>query len=228
MSHAAVRKTQDLDAAGIVLLLKGDYPGALEKFDASLARDPKNARALANRCTARYKLGDDDGALADFDAAVLLKPGLKKELAGQASDARYRRALKRAAAGDRAKAAADLYAAVKLDRRNAAAYAKIGELALRDRDPGTALGYFDRALKISKDFDPALAGRAEALLALGKAPSALADADAAILLRPSEPGYFALRGRIQRALGRPGQAEKDERRASALEQRRHILLNEVP
>ncbi|MBI5881871.1 MAG: tetratricopeptide repeat protein [Elusimicrobia bacterium] len=205
-----------LDAEGIALLLQGDYAGALKKFDASIARHPKNAQALANRCTARYKLGDMDGSIADFKSAVALKRTLKGEISAQISDAYYRRALWLAEKGERAKAALDLYDSVRLNRRNPRAYAKIGELAILNAEFRTAVDYFDRALKLDKNLDAALAGRARALLELGKTRQALADVDTAILLRPSEAAYFELRAEAHKTLGRADQAAKDERWAHEL------------
>ncbi|MBI4678266.1 MAG: tetratricopeptide repeat protein [Elusimicrobia bacterium] len=210
------RGSSDLDAEGVALLLKNDYAGALKKFDQSLALNPKNARALANRATARYKLGDDDGAIADFKAATALIPKLKAALAIQTSDAYYRRASRLAGLGDRAKATEDLYDSVRLNRKNAPAYAMIGESAVLNAEYRTALDYFDRAISLDRDLDAAYAGRARALLELGKARPALSDVDAAILLEPSQPVYFLLRARIDRALGLADQALKDERRAEEL------------
>ncbi|MBI5210886.1 MAG: tetratricopeptide repeat protein [Elusimicrobia bacterium] len=213
---AAAAGNDALDLKGIELLTQGRYRAALKVFDRSLAKDPKNARALANRCTARYKLEDYEGAIADFETATALLPKLKPTLAAQASVAYYRRACARAAQGRSDDAAQDLYASVRLDRKNAPAYAKLGDLAVLGGQHETAIEYFDRALSLDKESDLARAGRARALLALGKPAKALADADAAIMIRPSEAEHRLLRAAVLRALGLGDRALNDERRAAEL------------
>jgi tetratricopeptide (TPR) repeat protein len=212
-SPALASQGDDAGSRGIVLLAQGRYQDAAAAFDAAIKRRPGDARALANRCTARYKLGDDDGAIVDFQAAIRLKPGLKAALALSMSDAYYRRARRLAAAGSDEAAADALYASVRLDRKNALAYNELGLLAARNRQNETSLGYFDRALKLAPDLAPAYANRAAALLALDRGAEAFADMDRAILIEPENASYFASRARISAALGRRGQASKDARRA---------------
>jgi len=209
----AKKPADDADSRGIVLLAQGHYKEAAAAFDAAIRRDPNDARALANRCTARYKLGDAEGAISDFEAAIKLKPGLKPALAPAMSDAYYRRGRRLADAGSDADASEALYASVRLDRKNALAYNELGFLAARNQDAKTSLDYFDRALKLNPDLAPAYANRAAALLALHRETEAFADMDRAILLEPKNASHFASRARISAALGRRGQASKDAQRA---------------
>lgn len=180
---ATYRETA-LDAEGIKLLAQERYKEAAEKFDQSLRLNPKNARAYANRCTARYRLQDFDGAIADFTRAVSLSPKLKGTLAPSVSDAYYRRALRKVDQGLSSTAAEDLYAAVKLDRKNALAYVELGYLSLQAKQYETAVPYFDRAIRISPKLAEAYANRAAALAALGKNAAAASDARRAVELNP--------------------------------------------
>jgi tetratricopeptide (TPR) repeat protein len=209
----AARKADDPASRGIVLLAQGRYKDAAAAFDLALKRRPDDARALANRCTARYKLGDHEGAITDFEAAVRLKPGLEAALAPSMSDAYYRRACRLIETGSDKGAADALYAAVRLDRKNARAYDKLGLLAERNQQSVTALDYFDRALKLDPDLAPAFADRAAALHDLHRGAEAFSDLDRAIMIDPKNASYFAARARISAGLGRREQAEKDARRA---------------
>ena len=78
---SAKSPTDDAGTRGIVLLAQGHYKEAVTAFDAAIKRDPHDAGALANRCTARYKSGDTEGAILDYETAVKLKPGIKAALA---------------------------------------------------------------------------------------------------------------------------------------------------
>lgn len=203
-------------ARGIALVAEGKYKEAESLLSRAIAADPRNAGALANRCTARYKLKAFEGALSDFAAAVKLSPKVKAGLAASMSDAHYRRALSRADDGKDDLAVEDLYAAVRLDRKNALAYAELGYHAVRKGQHETALPYFDRAVELDSRLAPAFASRATARFALGRGQDALSDADQAILLDPRRADYFSIRARIDEALGRKPQAALDARRAAEL------------
>jgi tetratricopeptide (TPR) repeat protein len=181
-------QADSLDARGIALLAQGKYREAAETLTLSIAADPKGARAFANRCTARYKLGDYQGAIDDFTAAVALSPRLKASLSASMSDAHYRRALLLAEQGRGEEAASDLYAAVRLDRRNAAAYAELGYHAVRKKQYETALSYLDRAISLNGRLAPAYASRAVAGFALGRGGPAREDARRAVALDPALAG----------------------------------------
>ena len=209
-----------------VLLLQGRYQDAVAVLDATLKRRPDDASALANRCTARYKLGDHEGALLDFEAAVKLKPDVKPALAPSMSDAYYRRGLRLVEGGADDKASEALYAAVRLDRKNALAYNELGYLALRNKQPQTSMDYFDRAIKIDPDLAPAYANRAAALLAQRRPEQAFTDLDKAILLSPKTGAFFALRARASAALGRNRQAAKDAARAVTLDPKQAEAVKE--
>ncbi len=213
---SAKSPTDDAGTRGIVLLAQGHYKEAVTAFDAAIKRDPHDAGALANRCTARYKSGDTEGAILDYETAVKLKPGIKAALAPSMSDAYYRRARRLADAAADTAATDALYTSVRLDRKNSLAYNELGLLAARNRQDETALGYFDRALKLSPDLASAYANRAAALLALRRGAEAFADMDRAILIEPKNASYFSSRARISAAIGRRGQAGKDARRAVEL------------
>ncbi len=213
----AAPKPDDPTAHGVALLVKGDPAAAAALFDKVLARDPQNVQALANRATARYRLKKFDGAIADFESAAKFKPELKRHMGASMSDAYFQRAISALGSGRKNDALRDLYAAARLDRKNPLPYDTLGDLALESGQPDTALGHFDRAVKLAPEFAGARAGRARALLLLQSPAGALAEADAAVQLDPSHAPHWRLRARIARALGRIAPAERDERRAAELE-----------
>lgn len=175
LSAAPAKDEAGPGARGVELLARGRYAEARTLFDRALALDPADATALANRCTARYKLQDYDGAIADYQAAVALRPKVKGPLALSVGDAYYRRSRSRLEAGKPDDALKDLYAAVRLDPRNAPALAGIGTLAVRQGDHATALPYLDRALKLRPDLLEGRLSRAAALRAMGRTAEALKD-----------------------------------------------------
>ncbi|MEK7859050.1 MAG: tetratricopeptide repeat protein [Elusimicrobiota bacterium] len=209
-------RADTLTSRGTALLAEGRIKEAVALLDKALKADPKNAAARANRATARYKLGDWDGAISDFEASTL-PAKVKRTLSVSISDAHYRRALFLIDKGSAAAAAQDLYAAVKLDRKNALAYCELGTLAVNQGQADTAIGYLDRALSLDKDRPEAYASRAAARFALGRGAQALEDIDRAIFLQPQTALFFASRARIGESLGNRAQSLKDARRAVELD-----------
>ena len=125
---------------GFARLDKKDYVNAIADADRAIAIDPKLARAYNLRGTARREAGDPRKAVEDFTKAVELEPDLdnyfqrastyqlignyQKAIADfdkaleedpQQPHTYYARAESKAAAGDKAGAAADVAAGHKLD-----------------------------------------------------------------------------------------------------------------
>lgn len=61
---------------GQVYAVKRAFAPAMQDFDAVLARAPRDAEALNNRCWTRAATGDLQGALADCNLALQVNPGL--------------------------------------------------------------------------------------------------------------------------------------------------------
>lgn len=181
--HKTSAEVDSLDAKGIALLAKGSIKEALKTFDRAIALDPKDARAYANRCTARYQLKDYAGAVSDYDAAVRLAPKLKHSLLKLSiSDAHFRLGHALFMEGKVDKAVEEFYAAVRLDRKNAAAYAGIAEAALKRKDYENAVSYFDRAILLEPGQSSFFAGRSQANAALGRLEQAAKDSRRALQL----------------------------------------------
>ncbi len=145
---------------GNARLERGDYAGAIRRFDAVLAADPAHFGALLNRGVAYEQTGRLDEALADYDGVLALVPDLATALYYRghvfAKQEDYERAVQ---AYDAAIEHADVSAtdaqgnvvrvdlvAVHYDRGNA-----LHELG-RYRE---AVESYDRALAIRPGFPPA-------------------------------------------------------------------------
>jgi len=96
-------------------------------------------------------------------------------------------------------------------RMAAAAQLYAEELQFSNDDPATAMKAYDRALALDPDTLPALLGRAEAALKLGRPRDAQADLDRAIGLGADWTG-FLFRARARQALGDTAGAIADFRR----------------
>jgi tetratricopeptide (TPR) repeat protein len=88
----------------------------------------------------------------------------------------------------------------------------LGYVSLARKDAREAAGHFDRALAASASYPSALAGRGEALLALGQRDAALASFQAAIA---ADPQLSALRSRIEVLRFRGLQEDVDAARKAA-------------
>lgn len=169
-------KVDSLDAQAIALLANGHTKEAARIFGRSIALDPMDARAYANRCTARYQFGDYSGAIADFEAATRLAPKLKSSLlALSMSDAHLQVGQRLIKEGKSDQAVERFYASVRLNRKNSAAYAAIARAALQRGDFESALSYFDRAIQLDPGEGGFYAGRAKANAALGRSEQASKD-----------------------------------------------------
>jgi tetratricopeptide (TPR) repeat protein len=95
-----------LDLRGVCRMQAGDAAGALEDFEAIIARDPRHSMARMNRGILRAQAGRLDEAGEDLDAAVRLDPLEPKALSNRG----YLRFLR----GDAAGAVADYRAGAAL------------------------------------------------------------------------------------------------------------------
>lgn len=82
-------------------------------------------------------------------------------------------------------------AALKLAPQAPAPRAALGYVGLARQDFGDAMAEFDRALEAQKEYVPALVGRGQALLALGRDGDALTSFEAALAAKPDIAGLKA-------------------------------------
>jgi hypothetical protein len=67
------------DTRGFIYLKLGDYPVAINEYNASLQVEPSRARSLYGRGLARLKNGDKTGGEADIAAATKLAPKVAED-----------------------------------------------------------------------------------------------------------------------------------------------------
>ncbi|MFE6667742.1 tetratricopeptide repeat protein [Streptomyces sp. NPDC057697] len=82
----------------------------------------------------------------------------------------------------------------------------LGELAWERGDPGEAVRQYDAALRTDREHRPSLAGRARALVALGRTDEAQRDYRAALARLP-RPEYLLELGELYESLGRDADAD---------------------
>lgn len=114
----------------------------------------------------RYQGGDRTGAEEAFTRALVLDPRDEQSLVNLGFLLQ---------ASGRRREAAGLYTrALAVNRENAVAWLNLGQLALEEGHPEAALERFEQGLKISPHLAGPHAGRAEALMRMGKSEEALA------------------------------------------------------
>lgn len=137
---------------GEVLLRRGAFADAIASFDAALALDARQPRALAGRGRAKQRSGDVDGAAQDYDRAISLDGNLADARAGRCwLDLNRQRELSRARS--------DADAAVAADATHIEAQLCRGVLQLREGEWASARGSFDAVLAIESGNPIALFGR---------------------------------------------------------------------
>ncbi|MDZ4817619.1 MAG: tetratricopeptide repeat protein [Planctomycetota bacterium] len=167
---------------GRILAEQKKLPEAIEAFTQSLKRDPDNLSALLLRARAHQLNKDTKAAREDVDAALKNRPGMTAAL--------ELRAILAATSGDLDQALADFEDLAQITPNSAELQMQIGILHAADKRPNAAIDRFTAALAIDKENFPALRSRADAYLAVGKHPEAVADYEVALKLKPEDAGVL--------------------------------------
>lgn len=128
--------------AGRVLALRGEWPRALEHFNAGVERGPGSARMVRERGACHAMLGDSAQARQDLDKAISLAP---RDAAGYNSRGYYRYMV----FGEYRKAIADMDRAIKQDPNYGFAFSNRGWCHFQLGD--TAKARRDLALAVRKN-----------------------------------------------------------------------------
>ena len=151
---------------------------ALAIYDADLAKNPADARALLQRALIRMRANDAKAALPDLDAVIRLDPGNAPALAWRSS---ARLTLK-----DPAGALADSDAAIARGMRTAQMYVIRAEARQDQGDHAGAMAEYGEALKVDPRYPPALRARGRHHFHDGRFEAAENDL-AAALTRRADP-----------------------------------------
>jgi tetratricopeptide (TPR) repeat protein len=120
----------------------GDYRAALRMLDKLAVADPKNLRVLSARAYVFFKEGDAEGALKAYDAVIALDP--------YAPDAVYNSALLRFAAGQKARAAADLKRLLTYKEDDAQSLILLGRIEESLGDDAAAIDAYEKVKLLGK------------------------------------------------------------------------------
>ncbi len=172
----------DLDArmlVGFALADAGDHRAAIAEFDAVLAARPGNGRALAQRGSARVRLGECAEALPDLDRSLELYPGNFMSW--------YNRGSAKRILGEPREAIADFTKALELVanwdvalNNRGLCHAELGEV-------DAAIADYTAAIEAGPERAMPLTNRAVERFKRGDLKEAIADLDQAIAIRP---GYY--------------------------------------
>ncbi len=182
-------------ALALALLLRGDWPAALEACREWIALAPTDADAPAWEAVAHQALGDRAKARASLEASAKLGPAHRLAAAWGAFHA-----------GDHAaaRAAAEALVPAEPDARLLR-----GVLRLEAPDAAGALADAEAMLADRKDDYDALCLKADALVAMNRDEEALAAWAAAEALAPGRPQARLARADVLRRLKRYGEALAD-------------------
>ena len=148
-------------------------------------------------------------------------PEVPASLAGTRAAESYERGWMFFQAGDLNIAEHEFSAALQAAPTFYPAETSLGDIELARKDPKSALAHFDRALEQQKADVPALIGRGQALVALGREPDALTAFEAALAVDPSlgdvrrRVEVLRFRG-LEQALARARQAARAGKLAEAI------------
>jgi tetratricopeptide (TPR) repeat protein len=190
---------------GVEFLHRHDYDKAVADFTEAKRRDPKAAKYVYNRGVAHFEKGDDGLALADFNEAIRLDPTDTTALLARA-DLNLTR-------GNRALAVKDYEAATRISPTDV--------VVLSRRAYGyERSGLFEAAVRA---FDVVIAQKPDKKWMAGllndrcwakaewghELQGALADCDAALVLKPDSGAIFDSRGFVRFRLDQYGAAITD-------------------
>ncbi len=150
---ALVRQPRAFVGRGFVRYLRGDLPGAVDDFGASLEAEPGDFETRYARALALRELGRAEEALADFDRACALAP----DHAALRND----RGHLRLELGLWQQAAADFTRAIELDPTMLAAYNNRALVQARQGDLAGAIADLDAGIALDPYCDPLRVYRAQ-------------------------------------------------------------------
>ena len=161
---------------GVAYLAHKQYDKAVEDFDESLRKQPRNAGAMNNRGQASYLKGDYNAAILDFTRAIAIEAKNPLVL--------NNRALAFIAINDHDNALKDLQAALNLVPQYPEALNNRGVVHQELKKLDEAVADFTEALKIYPQYIDALENRAFAYVEKTEYSKAITDLESAIQLSP--------------------------------------------
>jgi uncharacterized protein involved in outer membrane biogenesis len=155
----------------------------MAELDRTIAANPHDGAALAQRGEMFALRRDYGAAIKDFDEVIRLRP--------RDADALNNRCWARAVVGDLAAALSDCNASLQLRPRNADAFDSRGMINLKSGRLGEAITDFDAALQINPKLASSLYGRGLARIKTGNAAGGNLDIAGAKAIQPNIAAEFA-------------------------------------
>ena len=163
-------------------VMQSEVKKALADLDEALKIDRNNVAALLMRCRVHLSLDDAKAARADVERALVVQPGLIQGV--------LLRSLISAAESNYSAAIRDMERLVASDPANTMYRMQLASYFVGDERPRRAISVFTSVLRDNRDNVPALRGRADALLSIGKHADAIADYEVALKADPKNGGVL--------------------------------------
>ena len=174
-----------------------DFVTAKKWGETVRARQPKEWTVYPELIDAYNGLGDRKSAITAVERFTELRAGVPA--LGRAAEMYRDRGWRE----DALATAQDAANRARTPAEKAACLTRLGELAWERGEPKEAVAQYGAALRVVKGHHPALAGRARALVALGRTDEAVRDYQAALAKSP-RPAYLLELGELYESLGLDG------------------------
>jgi tetratricopeptide (TPR) repeat protein len=189
-----------LGSEGVNLFNKGDYNGALKKFNKLIEIDSLNSEAYLRKADCLDLLGDINGSIICYSKAI--------EIDAKYKIAYYNRALSNEKAGKLDKAVIDYNSAInsdienKSDPNNKLIYMNLGILFGQVNQLDNAIMAFNKAILIDNKYADAFYNRGYAYQIKGDHIKAIENFNEAINLNPNEKEYVFSKKRSEEIINK--------------------------
>lgn len=213
---------EEMVTQGEKLLTEGDYSRALVQFTAAGEQKPDLAQAFFGAGNAYLGLMQFGKAVEQFERAGKIDP--KNYLYPHKEGYAYLRK------GVMKNARQAIEESIKLKADYAPNYYLLGQIHLLASENDTAMGYFEKALSLDKDYIDALLGKADTLAKMGKLEEAVSAYQQVLARDEGNINAVYRQGRVYLKLKQFEKAKKSAERALSLKpswERGMMLLGEA-
>ncbi len=201
----SAQTAEELYAAGVTAIEKGDYPAALVAFNKAVAKDTAYWQAWIQKgYTSLIYFQDTTGALSDYSKAIAVAPSV--------AEGYYYRGLLRQEMLQNGRANIDFTKAILLNPNNTDFYFQRGRSRLAINELQSALEDFDEVVKRLPESSTAYFYRGYVKATLGNPAAALEDFTASLSLQESAETYYQ-RANVYRELKQYANALSDVNKA---------------
>lgn len=175
---------------GYIRMRAGDFPGALEDYNHSIALSHDYYMSLSDRGWVKSKMGDNSGALNDLNKALAIND--------RHDVSYYRRGVVYLNTGNTEQAISDFNHLLTILPDNPQAYNYLGLAYIRLGNFQEAIKNLNRAIEIDPNFIEAYSYRAIAKYSLKDFTGAIKDCNLALRINPRDKRILNIKAEVQR------------------------------